>query len=130
MRKENLGSENENRLRSLKNRQITLILRNRLFTLAYFGIIIFLIATGDYICLFYRLFDIPCAGCGMTRAYTALLKLDIKSAIEYHYLFPIPAFWAIYLIFRKHLRPNKRLENIMVCISIALFIMRWIMILF
>ena len=29
------------------------------------------------ICPFYRLFKIPCPGCGLTRGFLALLKLDI-----------------------------------------------------
>ena len=42
---------------------------------------------------------IPCAGCGMTRAWIAVLHLDFQKAYYYHPLYPLPLialllFWA------------------------------------
>lgn len=39
-------------------------------------------------CVFKALFDIACPACGMTRAYTSLLRLDFASAFHYN-----PAWW-------------------------------------
>lgn len=36
---------------------------------------------------------ISCAGCGMTRAYLSLLRLDIRQAFRYH-----PLFWSVPLV--------------------------------
>lgn len=37
-----------------------------------------------YQCPFYTLSGIPCAGCGMTRAFFALIRLDFASAFYWH----------------------------------------------
>lgn len=39
-------------------------------------------------CLFKALFGIACPACGMTRAYTSLLRLDFSAAFYYN-----PAWW-------------------------------------
>ena len=41
-------------------------------------------------CLFKALLGIACPACGMTRAYTALLRLDFASAFYYN-----PAWWTV-----------------------------------
>lgn len=38
------------------------------------------------ICPFFYLFNIPCPGCGLTRSVLAILKLDIKSSVQYNFL--------------------------------------------
>ncbi len=48
----------------------------------------------DSLCVSMRLFHIPCAGCGLTRGFTAILQLDFKSAWEYNIL-SIPLFLGI-----------------------------------
>lgn len=53
-------------------------------------------------CPFYRLFSIPCPGCGLTRAWLAFLRGDISAAFEFHRLFLfVPAFLLLYA-FRQH----------------------------
>ena len=47
------------------------------------------------------IFGIPCATCGMTRAFLSAAKLDFKAAFYYHPLFGIIGIELIYLIFRK-----------------------------
>lgn len=93
------------------------------------SMMIILIITRKFICPFYFLFDIPCPGCGMTRAYLALLKLDFYEALHYHGLFPVPFFWAIYQLCRKYIKINRLLENILLILSVFLFFIRWITIL-
>lgn len=52
------------------------------------------------ICPFYRLFKIPCPGCGLTRGFLALLKLDILKSLSYNVLcIPILVIFGIYLLF-------------------------------
>ncbi|MGN1234562.1 MAG: DUF2752 domain-containing protein [Christensenellaceae bacterium] len=88
-----------------------------------------LIATGEYVCPFYACFHIPCPGCGMTRAYQALICFDLRSAFEYHCLFPIPIAWAVYQLCRKRISVNRTAEAILLALSLALFYIRWIIIL-
>lgn len=50
---------------------------------------------------------ISCMGCGMTRAWLSVLRLDIKGAFHYH-----PAFWVppLFIIF-LYLKHTKKLKN-------------------
>ena len=63
---------------------------------------------------------IPCAGCGMTRAWVSALKLDFVQAFYFHPLFwTVPIGIFVYL-FRKHI-PAQNVKFLM-CIAIILFI--------
>lgn len=44
-------------------------------------------------CLFHLLTGLLCPGCGNSRAALALLRLDIKAALEYNMLFPLEFFY-------------------------------------
>ena len=46
---------------------------------------------------------INCAGCGMTRAFIALLHLDVESAFHYHPLFPLVPVAGAIVLFRKRI---------------------------
>ena len=80
----------------------------------------------DWHCLFKRITGLPCPGCGMTRAWFSLLKLDIEGAFYYHPLFwlaPVLVF-VIALYMRK---PARKLEFVLFVISgifIAAYIIR------
>ena len=65
----------------------------------------------------------------MTRAYKALFNFDLNSAIRYNFLFPIPMLWTVYIICRRYIKHDRQLENIMLIVSVLLFIIRWITIL-
>lgn len=78
-------------------------------------------------CVFRTLFEIPCPGCGMTRALIAMLRLDLKQAFLYHpMVWSVPVIGAMLLldggIFKK-----KRWNNLLLCgIGIG-FIAVWIL---
>lgn len=42
-----------------------------------------------YRCPFQLFFGLSCPGCGMTRSFLSLLKLDFAHAFYYHPLFPV-----------------------------------------
>lgn len=51
-------------------------------------------------CIFKKIFHISCPGCGLTRAFYALLNFDILSAIKYNILaIPLVFLVGIVLIF-------------------------------
>ncbi len=53
------------------------------------------------LCIYKRTLGIPCPGCGMTRAFISLAKLDIRSAFYYHPLFILPVLPALLFLFKK-----------------------------
>ncbi len=89
-----------------------------------------LLLTERYVCPINALFGIPCAGCGMTRACKALLRLDLRSAVEYHCLFPVALFWGGYFFLKRFFRFRKKTENVLFLVSMLLFLIRWFYILF
>ena len=44
---------------------------------------------------------VSCAGCGMSRAWLSLLKLDFAAAISYHPLFWLPVPTAVLVLLRR-----------------------------
>jgi hypothetical protein len=64
---------------------------------------------------------ISCPGCGMTRAYLSVLRLDMMSAFEYHPLwFCVPVVAFLLLLFK--LKGRKREFWAVVCIAVCLMI--------
>ena len=53
-------------------------------------------------CVIYEIFGIPCPGCGMTRAWLAILKLDFYKAFSYHFM-----FWSLPILYLCFLRDGK-----------------------
>jgi hypothetical protein len=72
--------------------------------LIFFIVIIYILLNNKLhrsICIFYNITGVPCPGCGMTRSFMSLLKLDFKSSFNYHPLFPL-VFFLPFLIIRKN----------------------------
>lgn len=69
---------------------------------------------------------VSCPGCGMTRAYLSLLRLDFKSAYYYHPLFILPALGLIIYIFRDKFSKKflSRLEIFFVLVFLIVYIFR------
>lgn len=53
---------------------------------------------------------ISCAGCGMSRAWLALLRLDFQKAFYFHPLFWLPPVFVVVFLFKKHIK--KRIYHI------------------
>lgn len=64
---------------------------------------------------------ISCAGCGMSRAWLCLLRLDMAGAFAYHPLFWLPVPAAGLLLFRRWL-PGKLYRFGMGAVCILFFI--------
>ena len=77
-------------------------------------------------CPFRYLTGIPCAGCGMTRAWWELIHLNIAEAWSYHPLFLVPP--VAFVIFLARRKIPKKIFYIMIfmlaCIFIAVYVLR------
>jgi hypothetical protein len=59
-------------------------------------------------CVFNFLFDVHCPGCGFTRSFIELLKLNLQKSLEYNVL-TIPIIILIkYFIIKDFLKNNKK----------------------
>lgn len=81
-----------------------------------------------YQCPFRFLLGIPCPGCGMTRAFLALLHLDIKDAFHAHPLFPVVILIAIYYLLEtiKVIRFPEKVKKILLVVIALLFILVYV----
>lgn len=55
----------------------------------------------DYNCLFKSVFHLPCAGCGITRGFEALMKFNVNESFRYN-LLALPI--VMYVLFLLTLR--------------------------
>lgn len=69
---------------------------------------------------------VSCPGCGMTRAYLSLLKLDFKLSYYYHPLFILPTLGLIIYIFRDKFSKKflRGLEIFFVLVFLTVYIFR------
>ncbi len=82
-------------------------LKDKILTTLAAAIVILIMYVFDLSCPFLSLFDIPCPGCGMTRAYISLLNLNVKGAFSFHPMFwSVPILFAFYLFDGKIFRPK------------------------
>ena len=64
---------------------------NNIFILLGINLFAFICISGKLKldCIFKRLFNISCPGCGLTRSFRALLRFDIISSFKYNIFGPI-----------------------------------------
>lgn len=91
---------------------------------------VLVIALLTLIVLFYKcpvksVFGIPCPGCGMTRAYQALMSGNLSGAFNWHPLFPIPIITIWYAALRPQLGRLKKFEYVTIIVFVMLFIAVW-----
>ena len=63
-------------------------------------------------CVFNRLLGIECAGCGLSRAAAALLRLDFQAAFEYNAVWPLYlgyALWAAPAVSISYVRTGREI---------------------
>lgn len=99
-------------------------LRRALELVAVFAALCLAFIVFGYVCPFKRLTGLPCPGCGMTRAYLALLRGDISGAFQLHPLFPLVPLLAVE-IYRYARKNSKRSAYVLLAIG-ALFMLVYI----
>ncbi|ACD21838.1 DUF2752 domain-containing protein [Clostridium botulinum] len=63
---------------------------------------------------------VSCAGCGMTRAWTCLVHLDIKGAFYYHPLFFLPIIYFFLFLIKDKI--SHKTFNCVLVVGMVLFI--------
>ena len=63
---------------------------------------------------------ISCAGCGMTRAWLSVGKMDFESAFYYHPLFFVPLIWLLGFCMRN--RIGAMTKKTFIAVTVILFI--------
>ncbi len=79
--------------------------------------IILIFAFLNIECFFQRFLNIPCLGCGMTRAWKSVLRGDFSQAFEYHKAYLTIPIIFIY-IFKGNFLFNRKIWDIIVLILI------------
>ncbi|MBR5307897.1 MAG: DUF2752 domain-containing protein [Clostridia bacterium] len=93
-----------------------------LFLLLYFTVVYSLMWYFDISCVFLEFFNIPCPGCGMTRATLSLLRLDFLNAVKYNAVVFFMPYIFIYVFFDlKH-----KIHGVLLCLIAALAVVNWI----
>lgn len=80
---------------------------------------------GD-MCLIRRIVGIPCPCCGMTRAYMALFRFDIKAAFFWHPLFWTVPFIITAAVFKHKIKHIHTWTAVIIAVFISVYIIRMI----
>ena len=78
-------------------------------------------------CIIRALLGFPCMGCGMSRAVTAVLRLDFGAALSYHplvFTLPLPV---LYFLFDGHLFgkiPDRAVLSVLAVSYVTVWILR------
>ena len=95
-----------------------------LISIVFLTLIIVLYIFKIDICVSKLVFGVPCPGCGMTRAYVSLLKLNIHDAFFYHPLFFLISI--ILIVITRHKKINFSQQRIFLYSIVAMFIIVWV----
>ena len=101
-------------------------LKNKLILTAFYVVVLSLFWVLKLPCIYKCFLDIECIGCGMSRAYLSLLRLDFASAFSYH-----PMFWSVpvaylYFLFDGKLFGKKYLDYTIMGLIVLGFVINWI----
>lgn len=80
-----------------------------LLVILYFTVAYMVMNYYGISCVFLTFFNIPCPGCGMTRAVLSLLKGDIMGAAAYNVTVFFLPYVAVYLLFPLKHKIHRRL---------------------
>ncbi len=93
-----------------------------LLVVLYFALAYTVMGYYNITCVFLEVFGIPCPGCGMTRAFLALLNLDFYNAAKYNILI----FFMPYVFMYAFLDFKSKYHNIILIGIAVITIINWI----
>ncbi len=105
-------------------------LKEKLLLVSGYGALVVLLSALRVPCFSILLFGIPCPGCGMTRAWLAVLRLDFSTAFSMHLM-----FWAMPLLFVYFLRGRGLFRRVWIDRAILIgigigFFVNWMLAIF
>lgn len=77
-------------------------------------------------CIIKRVTGIPCPGCGMTRALSAALRFDFRTAFSYHAMFWALPLMYLFLIYDLSPFRSRLLNRLCGGVLIAGFFGNWL----
>ena len=88
------------------------------------AVFVILILCGVVSCPFYRLTGLKCPGCGITRMFLSLARMDFKTAFFYNpVIFCLLPVWTVCVFVKLVLQKySKAFENIVVYGSIVILL--------
>ena len=100
-----------------------------LITIVYIALIVLMRLLG-ITCIYKFLFDVPCPGCGMTRACIAAMRLDFCEAFAYN-----PMFWSVPILYLYFLCDGALFKNKIINLGVMItmlagIVINWIVQLF
>ena len=98
----------------------------KLLVCAAFMVSVIILYASGIGCMWRYFFGIRCLGCGMTSAYLALMRFDIRAAFRCH-----PMFWSVpiilwYILFDGNPLKNKLINNALIACIGAGFLISYI----
>ena len=97
-----------------------------IFTLTVLLYIAFMTITGIG-CPIRWFTGISCPGCGMSRAFISLLRLDFAAAFRYHpMIYPLPIFIPYYFLGSEKTPRRRKLKKFFLAVVIIMFFFVWI----
>ena len=92
--------------------------------LAILFVVIFICNDFGIPCIIHKLTGLHCPGCGGTRAFLALLRLDFYQAFRYNMLVVIAIpFFIVHLVCRYIFKLQYKIPNWILCILIVIVIL-------
>lgn len=104
------------------NKTILMKYKSQILRMALIALGVALVFILDYRCPFLYFLEIPCLGCGMSRAWKALVLGDFVGAFNYHRAFWTVPIICLYIWKSGGLFKNKLLNGIILLVVLLLFI--------
>ena len=105
-------------------------LKSKLITCIAIAALIAAMIIFEIPCFYRAIFNIPCPGCGITRAYISLFHGDLKKAFEFNFMFWSAPIIFLYYFFDGNLFKKKWIDNIILGLMFTGFLVEWILKLF
>ena len=100
--------------------------KDKLFTLALLAVLLGIYLLLSIPCPIQKFLHFPCPGCGMTRAWLCVLRLDFGGAFRMHSMFWSVPLLIVYYLFDGRLFRCKWIDRVILCLIALGFVVNWI----